>query len=268
MVESISESLKRIKIIDCHNHLFSEKNYLESLIKTMDTSGIDKTCISGIGPLFYCGSNEDVKVAFQRYPDRIIGAYWIRPGFSKPAEIDEAYSNGFKMIKVTLPNKPYFDESFFGYWEKAVEYKMPVLFHTGVVTTAVSAPQERVNSWNMQPLMLEPVANAFPKLNIIIAHLGVHLNMDAAELARMKSNVYVDLTGEPKGWRARVEKEGFEKYLWWEGAFDKVVFGTDVHYSKIATILEQDHARYLKLGLSEDTLRKIFYENMNKMLHM
>ncbi len=234
----------------------------------MDDVGIDKTCISGIGPLFYCGTNDDVKAAMHQFPERIIGAYWIRPGVSLPTEIDEAYSNGFKMIKITLPTKPYFDESFFCYWEKAVEYNMPVLFHTGVVTTAVSAPHERVNSWNMQPLMLEPVANAFPKMIIIIAHLGVHLNTDAAELARMKSNVYVDLTGEPKGWRARVDKEGFERYLWWDGAFKKVVFGTDVHYSKISTILEQDIARYHKLGLPNETITKIFGETMMKLLHL
>ena len=138
------------------------------------------------------------------------------------------------MLKVTIPKDPYDDPSYHKYWKKAEELNMPILFHTGIVTYAGNPRGEQINSWHMHPMRLEPIANEFPDLNLIIAHLGVHWNVDAAELARMKENVYVDLTGELKGWRLRADTEGMDKYLWWKGAWKKVIFGTDVYYTKIA----------------------------------
>ena len=145
---------------------------------------------------------------------------------------------------------------------------MPVLFHTGIVTTIGEASAEMISSWNMHPMRIEPITREFPELGVIIAHLGIHWNADAAELARMRPNVYVDLTGEPDGWRARGDREGMDKWLWWPGAFEKVVFGTDVHFSKIRQILSQDYDRLDKLKINQDIRRKIFSGNILRLLHM
>ena len=118
------------------------------------------------------------------------------------------------------------------------------------------------------PMRLEPITREFPDLGIIIAHLGVHWNTDAAELARMRPNVYVDLTGEPDGWRMRADTVGMDKWLWWPGAFEKVVFGTDVHYSKIGQILEEDINRLDWLNIPTQTRRKIFAGNILGLLGM
>jgi hypothetical protein len=253
-------------IIDAHAHLLDEPGYLNNLLNTMDECNIERCCLSGIGPLFHCLDNDAVKSAMQEYPDRFIGSYFIRPGLNNPDDIEQAYADGFKMIKVTLTRRPYDDPALFPLWETAQRLRMPILFHTGIVTIQEKAPQELISSWNMHPMRLEPIANAFPDLKIIIAHLGVHWNTDAAELARMRSNVYVDLTGEPPGWRSHADQIGMETFFWWPNAFRKVVFGTDVHYSKISLILDQDLARYSKLELDSETQNLIFYENMRKML--
>jgi predicted TIM-barrel fold metal-dependent hydrolase len=115
-------------------------------------------------------------------------------------------------------------------------------------------------------MRLEPIANEFPDLRIIIAHLGVHWNSDAAELARMKPNVFVDLTGELKGWRMRADAEGMDKYLWWKDAWKKVIFGTDVYYTKISKLLQQDKERLDRFKVDTKTRKLIFYENIEKML--
>jgi len=39
------------------------------------------------------------------------------------------------------------------------ELKKPILFHTGVVTTLNKAPEERISSWFMHPMRIEPIAN-------------------------------------------------------------------------------------------------------------
>jgi predicted TIM-barrel fold metal-dependent hydrolase len=255
-----------VRIIDAHAHFLAEPHYLENLIKTMDVLGIERVCLSGIGPLFHGRDNLAVRDAMNRYPDRILGTVFIRPGIDGPEKIHEAYAAGFRMIKITLPLHPYDHANHYPLWVAAQELHMPVLFHTGIVTTAIPAPDEHINSWYMHPMRLEPIANAFPKLNIIIAHLGVHWNSDAAELARMRPNVFVDLTGEPGGWRLRADKHGMETWLWWDRAFEKVVFGTDVHYSNIPTILSQDQARYARLNLPPTTLERIFSQNILKLI--
>ncbi len=243
----------------------SPMDYLEKLILEMDRLGITRVCLSGLGDFFQSASNEDVKAAMEQYPDRIIGAFFIRPGMNSPADIQKAQAAGFQMLKVSLPRGPYDDPSYHPLWREAQELHMPILFHTGVVTT-LAGPGEDVSAWNMHPMRLESVSREFPDLGLIIAHLGIHWNHDAAEIARMRPNVFVDLTGEPTGWRVRVEREGFDKYLWWPDAFDKVVFGTDVWYTKIATILDEDRNRLERLNIPAGTQERVFYKNIKKLL--
>lgn len=255
-----------MRIIDAHAHLIDKKGYLENLMDTMDDCNIEKCCISGLGKLFMCEDNNGVRNLIKKHPKRFIGAYFIRPGVSKPLEIRKAYEEGFQMLKVTIPKKPYDHLSFFELWEVAQELGMPILFHTGVVTLPKNQPQERVSSWYMHPMRLELLSNSFPDLKIIIAHLGIHWNEDAAELLRMKDNIYADLTGEPDGWRVRTDQIGVEKYLWWSGAFKKIIFGTDVSYEKIPLIIKQDMDRLEKLNINQETRELIFHKNILKLI--
>ena len=255
-----------MQIIDAHVHLLDEPGYLDNLLRTMDQCGIEQCCLSGLGPLFRHAGNGEVAAAIRSHPDRVIGAVYVRPGVDAPDLIDWGYEQGFRMVKITLPRGPYDDPAFHPLWERALSRRMPVLFHSGVVTTAVEVPGEGVSAWNMHPMRIEPITREFPDLGVIVAHLGVHWNTDAAELARMRPNVYVDLTGEPHGWRARADNEGFDRYLWWPTAFDKVVFGTVVHYSKIKIILEEDRRRMESCDVPESTRERIFSGNIRRLL--
>ncbi len=255
-----------MRIIDAHCHLSADPAYLDGLLPAMDDNGIEKCCMSGLGPLFGQAGNADVKQAFEKHPDRVIGAVFVRPGADGPDAVDRGHDDGFRMVKITIPKSGYDDPAYFPLWERAAAHRMPVLFHTGVVTTAGEHPAEGISSWNMHPMRIEPVTREFPELGVIIAHLGIHWNADAAELVRMRPNVYADLTGEPGAWRARADAEGVEKHLWWQGAFDKVVFGTDVRYVDIPTIIKEDIARLQKLGLGEETRKRIFSGNILQLL--
>jgi len=135
-----------------------------------------------------------------------------------------------------------------------------------VVTTAREAPGERISSWHMHPMRIEPITRAFPDLCVILAHLGIHWNHDAAELARMRPNAYVDLSGEPGGWRARADAVGMDTWLWWPNAFDKVVFGTDVHYTKMKQALREDLERLDRLGIAHETRSRVFSGTILRLL--
>lgn len=255
-----------MNIIDAHAHYLCEPDYLENLLSTMENLGIDKCCLSGLGKIFSCRKNKDVAKAIKINPDKIIGSYFIRPGISEVYEIEKAYKDGFKMLKATIPIKPYNHKSFFPLWETAQELRMPILFHTGIVTASNPPKKYPISSWYMHPMRLEPIANKFPELNIIIAHLGVHWNNDAAELIRMRSNVYSDITGEPDGWRIRADKIGLKKWLWWPKAFKKLIFGTDVHYSKIKDNLKQDKKWLDKYQIDKATRKLYFAKNILQLL--
>jgi len=254
-----------MRIIDAHTHLLAEPGYLDLLLRTMDGLGIERTCISGLGPLFRMADNAAVREAFRAHPDRIVGAYFVRPGVDGPDVIRRAYDEGFRMVKVTCPRVPYEDPSLFPLWAAAQECDMPVLFHTGVVTVP-DAPGERISSWYMHPMRIESITREFPDLKIIVAHLGIHWNADAAELARMRPNVYVDLTGEPGGWRVNLDRIGLDHWMWWPGAYRKIVFGTDVHALKMHTILEEDRRRYDSLGVDRETQEAIFGGSILRLL--
>ena len=128
------------------------------------------------------------------------------------------------------------------------------------------APNEQISSWFMHPMRIEPIANAFPDLKMIVAHLGVHWNDDAAELIRMKKNVYADLSGSPTGWRVRVDRIGLDHWLWWPGAFKKVIFGSDVIANDIQKILEEDKKWLNSLNIDLDTQELVFYKNIMRMI--
>jgi predicted TIM-barrel fold metal-dependent hydrolase len=253
-------------VIDAHAHLYDFKGYLEDLIRTMDENNISKCCISGLGPLFRCADNEAVRNAIKKYPDRLIGAYFIRPGTSSNKEVERAKEDGFRMIKVTIPTRPYDDPTFNTLWATIQDSALPVLFHTGVITLLKNAPGERISSWFMHPMRIEPIVNAYPDLNVIIAHLGVHWNDDAAELLRMKNNVYADLSGAPDGWRVRMDKMGLDHWLWWPNAFKKLIFGTDVHFSNIKKVIQEDKNRFEKLSINKEIQELYFSGNILKLL--
>ena len=129
-----------MRVIDAHAHLLDEPGYLARLLKAMDACGIERVCLSGLGPLFRCGSDADVERAFETHPDRVVGAAFVRPGVHGPEAVDRARDRGFRMIKVSVPRIPYDDPRGFPLWERAAAHGLPVLFHTGVGTTPAQAP--------------------------------------------------------------------------------------------------------------------------------
>ena len=255
-----------MEIIDAHTSILSTPDYVLELMTEMNRLEISKACISGMGSMFNSVNNKEIVKIIDDFSPRFIGTYFVRPGVTTAIEIQDAYSLGFRMLKVAIPKKPYNDSTFLPIWGAAQRLNMPILFHTGLITVPETSPKDMILSLDMHPLRIEPIANSFPDLNIILSQLGGHWNTDAAELARMRANVYLDLTGEQDGWRKRIDKEGLEKYLYWENAFQDLVFGTNTEPSKIKKILDEDKNRYNKLKLDEKTVEMIFSGNIKKML--
>jgi uncharacterized protein len=104
------------------------------------------------------------------------------------------------------------------------------------------------------------VVRSFPGMNVVGAHMGAPWHEEAAMMARMHPNYYVDLTGAWwGGWRANKTPEFFQYHFFWENAWDKVLFGTDILALKELVPSRRYHDQMLSLlDLPESTMQKIY----------
>lgn len=261
-------------IIDMHHHLLNEPDYADRMIETMDQLGIDKVCLSGLGIPSdnWLGdlspANEDVLRAMDKYPDRIIGMGVIRLGWDPETIVDRLRAQGFACLKTTRPARNYDDPAYDPIYARAEQLRLPFLFHTGFIVPAKTDKQDNVSSDRMRPVTLDRIARAFPDLPILLAHLGMPWHEEAAMMARYHPNVYVDLTGSPKGWRNRKSPHFFQELLYWDDAFGKIVFGTDVHWRDCEESLK-DQRRIMSLNNVPASVQQlIFGGTMARLLHL
>lgn len=261
-------------IIDFHHHLLDLEQYADRLIDTMDELRIDKVCLSGLGLPSdnWLGdlspTNDDVLRAMERFPDRVIGFGVIRLGDDPPERIAELHAAGFRGIKTTRPRRNYDDPAFDEHYALAERLGLPILFHTGFIVGVDSDRQDDVSSARCRPVFLDRVARTFPGLTIVMAHLGVPWHDEAAQMCRFNPNVYVDLSGSPQGWRNRKKPEFFADLFYWENAFEKILFGSDVAWPDLAGSLA-DHQRLVAaLDLDDRTTAGIFGRTAQNILRI
>jgi len=251
-------------LIDCHHHLLNEPDYVEHLLATCDALGIERVCLSGLG----IGSNpwlgdlspgnEDVRKAMERYPERIVGFGVVRLGRDDPERVvDELAAEGFAGLKITRPTARYDDPAFWPVYARAEQLGLPILLHTGFVLLTEGDAAEGVSSDFMRPACLDLVARRFPRLRMILAHLGMPWYEEAATMARFHPNVYVDWTASRHGWRTVKSTTFFRELFWWDNAFEKVVFGTDVHWRDMAHSLGEQRRLLAELGVAPEVQERI-----------
>jgi len=231
--------------IDMHHHLVEEVGYVDNLLREMDRFEIEKTALIGLGELFaglfvrgeHDGSLADdasVERVVRMHPDRFFGLGYIRLGVDTAGKVNEMAARGFKGLKFHIPKKRYDDEEYFPVYEGALAHALPCLFHTGVVCLPTPRPAEMVSSFNMDVIHIEGITQVFPELPLIIAHLGVQDYLTALTIIRILPHVYADLSGSTPGWRANLSMADWKRLLWFPHAAEKLLFGTDVHFSEIA----------------------------------
>ncbi|HEY8541789.1 MAG TPA: amidohydrolase family protein [Pseudothermotoga sp.] len=224
------------------------------------------------------GANELVKKAFDEFPEKFLGLAWIDLDKDRVSDVDEYKKLGFVGLKIILTDKNYDDPTYFPFYEKAEKNNMVILFHTGVIGGPVdyllseeSSMSQQVDeeiqkrflgksSARMRSIYLDTIANTFPKLKIIGAHLGWPEYMISCAIARWRKNVYFDLSGGEVVRRHIVEGG----YIGREISVNKVVFGTDSAIDKMPREIIGWYDSLRSMGLSIDQIDKIFYLNAAK----
>ncbi|MFH0965694.1 MAG: amidohydrolase family protein [Planctomycetota bacterium] len=259
-------------VVDIHHHIVSERGYVDLLLRKMDEAGVERAGLIGMGEVgrhvfvrdgapTEAATEKDVARAVKAHPDRFFGYVFVRPGFDGPEKVRRWANEGFRGAKFHLPKEPYNHASYWGLYEAAQDAGLVCLFHTGVFKMGRPMPGEHVSSANCQPIHLDPVANDFPELEIVLAHMGVCWNDEAANLARLIPNVHLDISGALVGWRTGKDARWWKERLWWEGAEEKMLFGSDVHAEELAATLSSQLEVLKMLGWEGEKREKFLRVN-------
>lgn len=216
------------------------------------------------------GHDDQAQAATEKYPDSIIAFGIIHhPTPTTPETIHQFVDRGFRGVKIICLRRPYDDVELFPMYEAIAEAKLPILFHTGYVTSERRDPtlaQTPESMLFMRPGMLDTIARAFPDLVMIGAHLGSPWWMEACVLMWKHKNIYFDLSGGTI--RRRTAAQLRDLFRWTAGdflskegdqlhpeIFSKVVFGSDNRvpddflqfYYKLCDVVEADDATRQKV---------------------
>ena len=204
----------------------------EKAIQFMDEAGIDKSTLLatdwglGLGEpeVSIEDQNKICAQTAKRYPDRLIPFAGIDPRRKNAIEllkrcIEEWNMKGLKFH----PDVGFFpdDESFYPFYEKVSEYRIPILSHTGPMFGSLKSKYA-------QPVYLDAILADFPEINIIAAHLGFCWWPDVAMIAQAKPNLYGCLTG----WQSDAQQH-YTKFchtlrtIMDKMGSDRILFGTD-----------------------------------------
>ncbi len=211
----------------------------DMIVRDMDAAGIDKSVLLAVdwGLARYLSDlklsieeiNRTYADAVKRHPQRLVAFAGIDPRRDEAVGIVETSLKewGMKGIKFHTaagfyPN----DRVCYPIYEKALEYGVPVLFHTGEVLKPLYFKYCR-------PIYLQEVAIDFPDLPIILAHAGGCWYSEAVAICNSTTNVYLDLSV----WQPRLLRP-LAFYMALRTLLDsvpwqRVLFGSDYPFLKL-----------------------------------
>ena len=240
-------------LVDAHVHYDGEPGFLDKLVAKLDS--VDGMAFLLTTPRAF----ESAKAAIAQHPNRLIGFGDVKLDDPHVLElIDRFHAAGFRGLgEMSSPLKNYDDRSYWPIYERAQQYGMILLFHTGIVNRPDPSVAADISVDRMRPTTLDGIARRFPKITIIGAHLGNPDYAWAAEIARWNPNLYFDLSGS-----SLIKKQNdyafFKSIFWWSGvvsphtpksgtsAFEKLVFGSDVFNGELEEF-DRELERYHKM---------------------
>ena len=252
----IVAKLEKIENIETHDLIEKTRYYMQK-------ARIDKTVLLPVSNK----ENEVVRNWFLKYPDLFIPFYNPPEKSNKQDEISSLIEpiikngpyKGFKII-LAFREKKLNDEILFPTLEVANKYKLPVLFHSGYPPPGT--PKNVLSYSN--PILIDEFINSFPKVKVIIAHMGYPWVDNALALAVQYTNVYLDVSNLTYMMPLRLRD--FLIYAKDLIGLDKILFGSDGFVPEMIEIA----VNYFEDidFLSSDEVEKIMGKNAQKILNI
>jgi predicted TIM-barrel fold metal-dependent hydrolase len=230
-------------------------------------------------------SYEDCLTYARRHEDLFVPVAVVPVDDSNGREVRRVHELGYRGLKIIGSKHDYDYHGYWGIYAAAEELDMPILFHMGVIGGGVDysithprrdpkaaesmgrmrsmrgGPRD-VSAIRMRPFHLDTIANNFPALKMIGAHMGGTGNYDeSSSVARWRHHVYFDLSGGDTIERHAEERGLIGKEI----GVEKLVWGSDCRNDEIADHVDRLHAIFDRLALAEDERDRIWYRNAAEM---
>jgi predicted TIM-barrel fold metal-dependent hydrolase len=227
--------------------------------------------------------DDEVSVAraVQAFPDRLIGFVRVDPTQPDASQgVRHAVETlGLKGIK-GFPAMECFhahEERVYPVYEEAQRLGVPVLFHFGLLQSAIGAVLKlpsQADARFSNPMDLQRAARDFPGVNFIVPHFGAGYFRETLLLAAHCPNVYID-TSSANGWIRYMPypmdlKLVFGRTLEAVGP-ERIIFGTDSSYFPRGLrrdILEEQVGILKALGVPKEDAQLLVGRNIARLLRL
>lgn len=254
---------------------------------------VDKAIVQGIQMSKSLGisvRNDYISEIVRQYPDKLAWCCAVNPvEEGAPEEVERCVKElGAIGVGELGPTYQWFylnDKRCFPTYEKIQELGVPLVIHAGAAT----ASKARAVFGNI--LLVDEVAFMFPKMKIVIAHLGFYQYQDAIYVIRKNPNVYGDISmissmaGLDRTHIPRHLPEVlFPQYHWFYpllyyfaqtfGARDKLIWGTDWSGAnprtqfELISNLSNELKKYNLPEIPEEALHNILHKNWQKVFEL
>jgi len=255
-------------IVDCHTHVWQSPTQLGSVdlgelspgerripvrlspsgkpiyreLPTADpddhfeqTRAVDKAIVLGFKSTYLKAEvpNQFISDYVKKDADRLIGFAGIDP--TDESAVDDVLHArevlGLRGIAISPGGQDFnpTDTRAMAVYEKAMELKMPIVFHPG----GLMSEQSKLE--HSRPFLIDEVARSFPNLKIVIAQMGQPWVDETIAMIAKHPNVYADISGLLlRPWPAFNALANASSY----GVIDKLLFGSDYPYTRPSDCIE------------------------------
>lgn len=259
-------------IIDTHMHVWSMKDvdyYLDvSIEKYMSDNNITMTSLIAISEK----ENEEVKRIVLENKDRFFGIGYVnhREMDVSLKKLEDGVKNGYIRGIKLYPYAEHFmldSDEINPIYEKCLELDIPVLFHVGWQRSSLVHPSQ-IGAAPCKyatlgyPIQFGTVLEKYPKLKLIMAHMGADNYFQCLGICQRFENAYLDTAWlqhyaeemfpqvTVKSWIEHAVKYiGSDKILYGgEGTLPKDILETDIRESEKNDILYKNAEKLYKIG--------------------
>lgn len=248
------------------------------LFERLREAGIVKASLLSGGR--WGSSHEQCLRLLEPYLDIAVPVAVVDPDTTSRHRISQLHQMGYRGLKMIGVNRNYDAPEYFPVYAAAEALNMPIVLHLGVIGGGIdysithprrdpeAAQRLRqfagrqmardVSATRMHPFHLDTIANNFPNLKLIGAHLGGTGNYDAAaSVVRWRHNVFLDVSGGETIERHAVER----RLIGYEIGIEKLTFGSDCGADEVHEHVERFVRIFDELNLTDDEKERIWYRN-------
>lgn len=190
-------------ILDMHQILPAIDGVLEMQLAAMQGFGIERVLLQSAPPQAKSlWGNEKLRALAFDQGERFWASQFVDPRMPGAVDALGAFADvGLKVIKL-LPVAGYRadDEAFDPFWDEMQRLEMVAMVHTGFITARHKKEEAAaglfMSSRYANPLFFDLTARKFPRLTVILCHLGGAIwHEEGAQMVTQHDNVWGDVSG-------------------------------------------------------------------------